>query len=410
MAIVVQKYGGSSVADPEKIKRVARRILDRKAQGDALVVVVSALGDTTDRLLELARQVTPEPRGREVDMLLSTGEQVSIALLAMAIHSMGESAISLTAAQVGIRTDGVHRKAKITRVDSQRIMAELEQGQVVIVAGFQGVNSVNDVTTLGRGGSDTTAVALAAALKAESCEIYTDVEGVYSADPRLVAGARKLPEVSYDEMLELASLGARVLHLRSVELAKKFGVVLHVRSSFSHDSGTLVKEVTTMEMGRIVTGVAHDLNLAKVTVAGMADRPGVAAKLFGRLGRENINVDMIIQSAGRDQVADISFTVSRDDLPEAIKVAGEVGREFGATLVYHDDGVAKVSIVGAGMISNPGVAGIMFEALAEAAINIEMIATSDISISCVIAAEHVARAVQILHARFDLGESRAVAG
>lgn len=400
MAIIVQKYGGTSVADPDRIKNVARRIIKSKSRGDSLVVVVSAIGDTTDQLIQLARQITPEPRGRELDMLLSTGEQVSIALLAMAIHAAGESAVSLTGAQVGIRTDGVFQKAKITDVDVGRLRGELEKDQVVIVAGFQGVAGENEITTLGRGGSDTTAVALAAALGAESCEIYTDVDGVYSADPRVVPSARKLPEVSYDEMLELASLGARVLHLRSVELAKKYDVTLHVRSSFKEDPGTLVKGESAMEKGRIVTGIAHDLNVAKVTLAGIADRPGVAATIFGALGRENINVDMIIQSAGRDQVADISFTVSRDDLVQALVVSEAVGRELGAASVYHDANLAKVSIVGAGMISNPGVAGTMFATLAAHGVNIEMISTSDISISCVIKQEAAAAAVRALHQVF----------
>ncbi len=407
MRIIVQKFSGTSVAAAARLRNVARRVARTREAGFAPVVVVSAQGDTTDLLIEKAREITDRPDPREMDMLLSTGEQISISLLAMALQAMGVPAVSLTGAQVGIRTDEAHTKAKIVEIDGSRILTEAAKGNVVIVAGFQGVTSRDDITTLGRGGSDTTAVALAAALKAEVSEIYTDVDGVYSADPRVVPAARKLDEVSYDEMLELASLGARVLHLRCVEIAKKYDTPIHVRSSFNDHPGTIVKgrgaekeEVSNMEKGRVVTGIAHNEDVVKVTIKGVPDRPGVAARLFGALAEREVNVDMIIQSGSRQGINDISFTVGRGDLHPAVEVAEAVCRDLGAEAVEHDGDVAKVSIVGAGMISHPGVAATMFRTIAAEGVNIHMIATSDISISCVIDGAEVARVVRALHRVF----------
>lgn len=401
MRIVVQKYGGTSVADANRLRNVARRVIQTYKKGFAPVVVVSAQGDTTDILLQKAYEISPNPSARELDMLLSTGEQISIALLAMAIEAQGYAVISLTGGQVGIRTDDTHTKAKIVGIDTRRILRELGAGRIVIVAGFQGVNQEEDITTLGRGGSDTSAVALAAILEAESCEIYTDVDGVYSADPRIVPGARKLAAISYDEMLELASLGARVLHLRSVEIAKKYGVPIHVRSSFSESLGTMVvEEVTGMENAPVVTGIAHTTDVAKVTVMGVPDRPGVAASLFAALAGRAVNVDMIIQSASRAGINDISFTVAKTDIDAAVEAARALQKELGAEGVAAESGVGKVSIVGAGMISHPGVAATMFRVMASEGVNIQMISTSDISISCVIDAAFVEKVVRALHKVF----------
>ncbi|MGQ9532018.1 MAG: aspartate kinase [Desulfotomaculales bacterium] len=400
--LIVQKYGGSSVATPERIRRVAGRVVDTKRQGHRVVVVVSAMGDTTDHLIDLAHQVSANPPDREMDMIMATGEQVSIALLAMAIKDLGEEAVSLTGGQVGILTDEVHTKARIQKVDTARLRAELAAGRIPVVAGFQGVTGDNEITTLGRGGSDTTAVALAAALGADLCEIYTDVDGVYTADPRLVPTARKLPVISHDEMLELACLGAVVLHPRAVELAKLYGIPLHVRCTFNENTGTLLKEETALEKSLVVTGVAHDLNVAKIGIFDVPDRPGMARHIFKALAEENINVDMIIQSSTRSGVADISFTVGRTDLARALAVVERVVAEIGARGYTHDDEVAKVSIVGAGMISKPGVAALMFEALAEEGINIEMISTSEIKVSCVIRTGEAERAVRALHRKFGL--------
>lgn len=402
MAIVVQKFGGSSVADADRIRRVARRVVECYQQGNQVVVVVSARGDTTDELISLAKEITDNPPEREMDMLLSTGEQVSIALLAMAIQAMGYPVISLTGPQVGILTDNVHTKARIQEVRSERLMAELNQGKIVIVAGFQGMTRDNDITTLGRGGSDTTAVAIAAAIKADVCEIFTDVDGVYTADPRVVPRARKLATISYDEMLELASLGALVLQPRSVEFAKQYGVTIHVRSSFNYNEGTLVREVTDMEKVMVVSGVAHDLNVAKISLFDVPDRPGIASTVFTALARESINVDMIIQSGMRDGINDISFTVAKDDLNKVVRVMHKVKEETGASGVSFEDNVAKVSIVGAGMITNPGVAAAMFQALAEEGINIQMISTSEIKVSCIIDAGDAYKAVRALHKKFGL--------
>ena len=402
MALIVQKYGGTSVADATRVRDVAERVLYTQQKGNQMVIVVSAPAGKTDELLALARGVAKHPNPREVDMLLATGEQISIALLAMAIADLGGKAISLTAAQVGIKTDGTHQKAKITEISLKRIKEELEKGQVVIVAGFQGIDEKHEYTTLGRGGSDTSAVALAAAINADMCEIYTDVDGVYTADPRLVPNAKKHDEISYDEMLEMASLGAKVLHLRAVELAKKYNVPLHVRSSFNENPGTVVKGGENMEQGRIVVGVAHNSKISKLTIARIADKPGVAAMIFSKLAAADINVDMIVQSAGKDGLADISFTVSKDDADRAEEVARSMVEVLSAESVERDDNQAKVSIVGTGMLTNPGVAAAMFETLAQNNINIEMISTSDISISTVIPGELVEKAVQALHSAFEL--------
>lgn len=405
MALVVQKFGGSSVADPERIKHVARLAIREYERGNQVVVVVSAMGKTTDNLLNLAHQITDNPDPREIDMLISTGEQISIAMLAIAIQSMGYPAKSFTGPQVGIITDNAHRKAKIVHINDEKIRAELNAGKIVIVAGFQGVTGDNEITTLGRGGSDTTAVALAAALKADVCDIYTDVDGVYTADPRIVKNARKLDRISYDEMLELASLGAKVLHSRSVEFAKNYNVPIHVRSSFVDVPGTMVvKEVKEME-DIVVSGVAYNRNEAKISILGVPDRPGIAAEIFGALGARNIVVDMIIQNVGANGLNDISFTVSKEDFNEALKVANEVAKKIGAREVVHDSKIAKVSVVGVGMKSHANVAGTMFRALAKNNINIDMISTSEIKISCVIREEDVDKAVQAIHEEFELAEA-----
>ena len=400
--LVVQKYGGSSVANAERIRMVAKRVAGVKAEGHDVVVVVSAMGDTTDELIGLVKEVTDNPCEREMDVILSTGEQVSIALLAMAVRDLGVPVISLTGAQVGIITDDAHTKARIVDVKTSRLKEELAGGKVVVVAGFQGVNRANDITTLGRGGSDTTAVALAAALGADLCEIYTDVDGVYTADPRIVPQARKLKAVSYEEMLELAHLGAVVLHPRSVELAMKYRIPLHVRSSFNHNLGTVVREVSAVEKINVVTGVAYDRDVAKIGLYDVYDRPGIAYRLFRALAEENINVDMIVQSAMRGERNDISFTCSQGDLKKALAVVEKLAPELGATGVTSDVDVAKVSIVGAGMASNPGVAAAMFEAIYEEGINLEMISTSEIKVSCIIKAGGVEKAVRALHRKFNL--------
>lgn len=402
MSVIVQKFGGSSVADPERIKRVAKRIIDCKKAGNQVIVVVSALGDSTDDLIKLSKEITNNPSQREMDMLLATGEQVSIALLTMAIQHLGYDAISLTGPQAGIITNDVHSKAKIINIVNVRLKQELEQGNIVIVAGFQGQTLAGEITTLGRGGSDTTAVAIAAALQADVCEIFTDVDGVYTADPRIVPEAQKLASISYDEMLELASLGALVLQPRSVEFAKQFQVKLHVRSSFNYHEGTIVQEVSAVEKEMVVSGVAHDLNVAKITLFDVPDVPGIAQKLFSALARHNINVDMIIQSNSRNEYNDISFTIEKDDIHKAVAIVEEVKNQVGAKGITFDDTVAKVSIVGAGMKSNPGVAAKMFEALAKENINIQMIATSEIKISCIIDRDDTPKAVRAIHNIFGL--------
>lgn len=405
MGLIVQKFGGSSVANADKIKNVAKRIIEYKEAGHQVVTVVSAMGDSTDELIELARQINTDPSPREMDMLLATGEQVSIALLAMAIEAQGCSVVSLTGPQAGIKTDDKHGKAKILDVDTERLETELSRGNIIIVAGFQGISENNEITTLGRGGSDTTAVALAAALNADICEIYTDVDGIYTSDPRVVPNASKLPYISYDEMLELASLGALVLQPRAVEFAKLANVKLHVRSSFNHSEGTIVQEVEkNMEKAMVVTGVACDKNVTKIAVFGVPDRPGIAYQLFNALAEDNINVDMIIQSHEQDERNDISFTVTRDDKNRAVAIAKQVADDIGAEGVAYDDTVAKVSIVGAGMKTNPGVAAKMFEVLYKQNINIQMISTSEIKVSCVIAGNKADNAVKALHQAFGLDQ------
>ena len=402
MGLIVQKYGGSSVADAEKIRGVARRVVETTKAGHGVVVVVSAMGKTTDGLIRLAHKVTPTPPEREVDMLLATGEQVSIALLAMAIHALGHKARSFTGEQAGIRTDAAHTRARIVGIDGDKVRRALDDGYVAIVAGFQGVTEEDDITTLGRGGSDLTAVALAAALRADVCEIYTDVEGVYTADPNIVREARKLDRISYDEMLEMASLGAKVLQSRSVEFAKKYGVPVHVRSTFKTDPGTLVtKEDPHME-AVVVTGIAHDRGQAKVTIRGVPDRPGIAAQVFGAVSDHGIVVDMIVQNVSRDGHSDISFTVPRPDRPTVVATLEGVAQKIGAETVTYDDRIAKVSIVGVGMRSHSGVAARMFRALSRENVNIHMISTSEIAVSCVIEDKYTELAVRALHDTFEL--------
>lgn len=402
MSLVVQKFGGSSVADVEKIKNVARRVFETKERVDHVVVVVSALGDTTDELVKLAGEISSNPPERELDVLLSTGEQVSMALLAMALNELGIDAISMTGQQVEIVTDAGHTKAKIRHVGADRVVEELRKGQVVVVAGFQGVTPNGEITTLGRGGSDTTAVALAASLHADHCEIYTDVEGVFTADPRVVPGARKIDELSYLEMLEMAATGARVLVARSVEYARNYKVELQVRSSFSMNEGTWVKSEEMIMEKAIVSAVTHDFGDAKITLMGVPDEPGVAARLFGSLADANINVDMIIQNTGEAERTDISFTVSEDDIDKARPIVDGLAEAIDAKGTDYNRDVAKVSVIGAGMRTNIGVAAGMFKALAEFGINIEMISTSPIKISCVMRREDGEKAVRILHDHFNL--------
>ncbi|MBS3956833.1 MAG: aspartate kinase [Clostridiales bacterium] len=402
MALVVTKFGGTSVANTERILGVARRLVDRKCAGDQVVAVVSAMGDVTDELAELAARVSPHPPEREMDMLLATGEQVTIALLAMAIHSLGHEAVSFTGPQVGIVTDSGHTKAKIREVRAERVRAALATGHIVIIAGFQGVTDDGQITTLGRGGSDTTAVAIAAGLRADVCDIYSDVDGVYTADPRVVPLARKLDTISYEEMLEMAATGARVLQLRAVEFARNHGVVIHSRSSFNDAPGTIVKEADdTMEQA-IISGVTHDTSEAKITIRDVADRPGVAAIVFGRLAEANVNVDMIIQNVSESGTTDISFTTPKDDLARARRATSEVVEELDARTWSVDESIAKVSLVGAGMKTHPGVAAQMFKALADAGVNLDMISTSSIRVSCVISADEVETAVRALHSSFGL--------
>jgi len=404
--LIVQKYGGSSVADPEKIQNVARRVASYAAEGHRMVVVVSAMGKTTDSLVALASAITPTPDPREMDMLLATGEQVTIGLLAMALTALGRPASSFTGSQVGLVTDTAHTRARIRWITGERIMAALEAGRIAVVAGFQGATEGGDITTLGRGGSDLTGVALAAALKADVCEIFTDVDGVYTADPNLVPDARKLARVSYDEMLEMASLGSKVLQARSVEFAKKFSVPVHVRSTFKPDPGTLVtREDHSME-DVVVTGISHDRAQAKLSILRVPDRPGIAARVFGALGEHNIVVDMIVQNIGRDGHTDISFTVGRADRARAEDALSRVGKEVGAEGIVADERVAKVSIVGVGMRSHAGVASRMFETLSKENVNIQMISTSEIAVSCVIEDKYTELAVRSLHDAFELGRER----
>ncbi len=401
--LIVKKFGGSSVANKERIFNVARRCVEDYKKGHDVVVVLSAMGDTTDELLAMARDINPNASKRELDMLLTTGEQVSVSLMAMAMQAMDVSAVSLNAFQVGMNCTSRYGNARFKRIDSERIMNELDARKLVIVTGFQGVNKHGDYATLGRGGSDTTAVALAAALHADKCEIYTDVDGVFTADPRVVPNARKLDEITYDEMLELATSGAKVLHNRSVEMAKKYGVELVVRSSLNETEGTVVKEVVKMEK-MLITGVASDKNTARISVLGVDDKPGVAFKVFHRLAKNNINIDIILQSVGRDGSKDISFTVAQDDLEDAIKVLEENKEALTIKEIKHNANVAKVAIVGAGMMSNPGVASQMFEALFNSGININMISTSEIRITVLIDEKDVDRATRAIHEKFALGD------
>ena len=406
--LIVQKYGGSSVADPEKIKNVARRVAESARLGHRMVVVVSAMGRTTDGLLALAAAITKTPDPREMDVILCTGEQVTIGLLSLALQALGHSACSFTGPQIGMVTDSVHTRARIKRITAERIHAALDAGRIAVVAGFQGVTEGGDFTTLGRGGSDLTGVALAAALKADVCEVFTDVDGVYTADPNVVPEARKLARISYDEMLEMAALGAKVLQARSVEFAKKYGVPVHVRSTFKPDPGTLVtREDHSME-DVVVTGVTHDRGQAKVSILRVPDRPGIASRVFGGLAAENIVVDMIVQNISRDGLTDISFTLPRADRVRAEAVLGTIAREIGTEGITADDRVAKVSIVGVGMRSHAGVAARMFETLSEEGVNIQMISTSEIAVSCVIEDKYTELAVRALHDVFGLAAERSV--
>ncbi|HWP46738.1 MAG TPA: aspartate kinase [Candidatus Limnocylindrales bacterium] len=407
MALIVQKFGGTSVGNIERIKKVADRIIETKKQGHDVIVVVSAMSGETDKLLNMAYQITDTPDGRELDMLLATGEQVSIALLAMALQAKGQDARSFTGQQVRIITDSAHTKARIREIDSERIFRELNQGKVVVVAGFQGIDENGEITTLGRGGSDTTGVAIAAAIGADICEIYTDVDGVYTTDPHIVPEARKLSRISYDEMLEMASLGAKVLQIRSVAFAKKYNVPIHVRSSFKKEEGTLVIQEDSSMEDIVVTGIAHTKNEVKITIKGIPDRPGIAAKLFEAIARDNINVDMIIQNTSDNGLADISFTISKEDGKKALKLTEEIGKELGATKVLFDPNIAKVSAIGVGMRNHVGVAAKVFQALAKEGINILMISTSEIRISCVVEAKYGEQAVRALHDAFDLANKKA---
>ena len=401
--LVVKKFGGSSVADTERIFNVARRCIEDYNRGNDVVVVLSAMGKTTDGLIARAHEISDHPPKRELDMLLTTGEQVSVALMAMAIQSLGVPAVSLNAAQIRMKTTSAYGQAKLKRIDTERIKNELDARKIVVITGFQGINKFDDMTTLGRGGSDTTAVALAAVLHADTCEIFTDVDGVYTADPRIVPNARKLPEVSYDEMLEFASLGAKVLHNRSVEVAKRYNVQLVVLSSLVRTEGTVVKESTKMEK-MLVSGVAADKNTARISVIGVLDEPGIAFKVFNLLARHHINVDIIIQSVGQEGRKNISFTVARTDLQEAMTVLNENRESLTAQSVECAADVAKISIIGAGMTSNPGVAARMFEALYSANINIRMIATSEIRITVLIDEKDTNRAMRVVHDAFSLGD------
>lgn len=401
MALIVQKFGGSSVADANRVRNVANRVVETANAGNKVVVVVSAQGDTTDDLIEKAIEINPNASKREMDMLLSSGEQISIALLAMAIQKIGHPVVSLTGWQAGFRSNAAHSNARISRIDTERIETELDRGNIAVVAGFQGINKYDDITTLGRGGSDTSAVAIAAALHADKCEIYTDVDGVYTADPRIVKDAKKLSEITYDEMLELASLGANVLHNRSVEMAKKYNVPLEVKSSFEKVDGTVVKEVTSMEK-MLIRGVTRDNDVARIAVIGVENTPGIAFRIFSALAKENINVDMILQSVGRNGKKDIAFTVTKAHKDETLKVIDGLKDILNYEEVNCRDDLSKVSIVGAGMVTNPGVAAKMFEALFAADINIHMIATSEIKVSVLIKVNNAERAVKVIHDKFNV--------
>jgi aspartate kinase len=402
MALVVQKYGGTSVGGADRIQAVARRVVAAADLGQKVCVVVSAMGHSTDELVDLASQISSVPHPREMDMLLTSGERISMALLSMAINELGREAISLTGSQAGIVTDTSHGKARIVEVRAKRVFEALDDGKIVVVGGFQGVSTEYNITTLGRGGSDMTAVALAAALGADLCEIFTDVDGVFTADPRIVPDARKLHAVSYEEMLELSASGARVLQLRCVEYARNHGVLIHVRSSFTEEEGTWVREEDERMERAIISGIAHDTSEAKVTIVGVPDKPHIAARVFTPLARDGINVDMIVQNVSTDGRTDISFTIPKDDLVRAKPLLDEIGTGVGAQEIQTDDDIGKVSLVGAGMKSHPGVAADMFEALGDAGVNIEVISTSSIRISCIVRAADVEQAVKAVHTKFEL--------
>ncbi|HVS48007.1 MAG TPA: aspartate kinase [Candidatus Dormibacteraeota bacterium] len=400
--MIVQKYGGTSVGTAARIRRVSRRIAATVKQGHKVVAVVSAMGHTTDRLIALAQSINPDPPPRELDMLVANGETITAPLVAMCLQGMGVPAISLSGLQAGVRTSAHHSKARIQDIKPDRILEALRDGKVVVVAGFQGVTADFEVTTLGRGGSDTTAVALAAALKAESCEIYTDVDGIFTADPRLVKSARKLTHIQYDEMLELAAVGARVMHPRAVEIGELYGVPIHVRSSFHDGVGTMIVAHVPMEERRRVRGIAEESNVAKITVVGVPDRPGIAAAIFEPLGAAGISVDVIVQNIGRSRHTDLTFSVAESDLKAAEKLVKVAAKTIGAKRVSSAAGIAKLSIVGTGMLGMPGIAGRMFRALADAGINIEMISTSEIRITCLVARDQVQKGVRVLHQTFEL--------
>ena len=403
MALIVKKFGGSSVATPDKMRAIVQRVLKGKQEGDKIVIVVSAMGDTTDELVSLAKQITSKAYGREMDMLLSTGEQVSIALMAMAFQEAGQKAISFTGAQAGIKTSDAFNKGRILDLEPNRIMEALDEGNVVVVAGFQGITGHGDITTLGRGGSDTTAVAIAGAINADVCEIYTDVDGVYTSDPRVVSDAKKMKEITYGEMLEMAKLGAGVMQPRAVEMGSRFSVPIHVRSTFSEDEGTMIQEVCSMEIKQyLIRGVASDKNVAKITVLGIPNQPGYAYKIFSMLADSHVDVDMIVQSVrvAKEGVTDITFTIARTELPAAKDILNRLREEMPVEDILVDDKMAKVSIVGAGMAGHPGIAAGMFGVLGDNHINIEIISTSEISITCLIGEESVDTAVKAIHAHF----------
>lgn len=402
MSLIVQKYGGTSVGNPDRIKNVARRVFETQQAGHQVVAVVSAMSGVTDSLIKLAREVHPDPNEREMDMLLATGEQTTIALLAMALHGLGARAMSLTGAQAGIVTDGLHTKAKIANITPKRVHELLNEGNIVIIAGFQGITSDGSITTLGRGGSDLSAIAVAAAVKADLCQIFTDVDGVYTSDPRIVPNARKIEEISYDEMLELAALGSKVMQARSVEFAKKFNVVFEVRSSFNNNPGTIVKSETQKMEDVVIRGVAVDKSQAKVTIAGVPDQPGVAARLFKSLADAHINIDVIVQNVSEKGFTDISFTVASSEAAKAVKVLQPVVKDLGARSVASSEDIAKLSVVGIGMRSHSGVAAKMFEVLAEKGVNIAMISTSEIKISVIIGLKDAERAARAVHDAFGL--------
>lgn len=405
LSIVVMKFGGSSVGTAERMQNVAARIAEKQQLGHQCVVVVSAMGDTTDELIDLSKQLSDHPSPREMDMLLSTGEQVSVALLSIALHQAGVAAVSYTGWQAGMITDSTHSKARIKEIKPQKILQSLDQNKVVIVAGFQGMSADGEITTLGRGGSDTTAVALAAAVHADLCEIYTDVDGIYSTDPRIVKKARKLEAISYDEMLELAHLGAAVLHPRAVEYAKHYNVPLVVRSSFTKNEGTLVKEDAAMEQGVVVRGVAYDKNVARISIMNVADRPGILSIVFTALANEEIDVDVIVQSGVQDGRADFSFTVSSGDLERAMEVVQGLKQEIDYSDVTSETNLVKVSIVGAGMVSNPGVAAKMFDVIFKQGVSIKMVSTSEIKVSCVVENDQLTEIILALHSAFGLDAS-----